>query len=208
MRPPTLFPATGVAMTLVMCGLLAAHPYVVGAAPRSSLDKLDPAVRSAMDAGRTQQVIVLGRTPLFEPVGGLEAFEARNADRPRLALRSEVVAALRQAATEDQRAILAALDGPKASRSLWIVNAMVMSLSPNEVRRAAALDAVRFIYPSSEPIPPPESPSRVSKVLAPGPRAPFVPTGKRIGWNVERIGAARVWRELGITGEGVTVAVL
>jgi serine protease AprX len=85
---------------------------------------------------------------------------------------------------------------------------MVLSLSPDEVRRLAMLDVVRFIYPSRETIATAESPSRVSVVLAPKPRPRFDPTGKRIGWNVERIGAPRVWRELGITGEGVTVAVL
>ena len=36
-------------------------------------DKLDPAVRAAIDSGRTSKVIVLGRTQLFEPVGGLDA---------------------------------------------------------------------------------------------------------------------------------------
>ena len=175
---------------------------------RAELDKLDPAVRAAIDSGRTTQVLVLGKTQLFEPVGGLEAFEARNANRQRLALRAEVVAALEQNAAGEQRKVLAALGKPAALRSLWIVNAMVLSLTPDEVRRAIALDAVRYVYPSAETIATPESPSRVSNVLTPGRRAPFDPTGKRIGWNVERIGATRVWRELGVTGEGVTVAVL
>jgi hypothetical protein len=65
---------------------------------RIELEKLDPAVRAAMDSGRTAQVVVLGRTQLFEPVGGLEAFEARNANRQRLALRAEVIATLKQTA--------------------------------------------------------------------------------------------------------------
>ena len=176
-------------------------------APRA-LDKLDPAVRAAVDSGRTAQVIVLGRTQLFEPVGGLESFEARNANRPRLALRAEVVAKLRKTAADEQRAILSKLGKSMPMRSLWIVNAMVLSLTPDEVRKAASLETVRFVYPSTETIPVAESPSRVSAVLAPKPRMPFDATGKRVGWNLERIGAPRVWRELGVTGEGVTVAVL
>ena len=107
-----------------------------------------------------------------------------------------------------QATILAALGRRTAMRSLWIVNAMVLSLSPDEIRRIEKLEAVRFVYPSAESIPTAESPSRVSLVLTPTPRSPFDATGKRIGWNVERIGAPRVWRELGITGEGVVIAVL
>ena len=174
----------------------------------TSLGKLDPAVQAAVDSGNTMQTIVLARTQLFDPVGGLEAFEAKNAKRSRLELRSEVVAALKQHARDEQHAILAALGRSSALRSLWIVNALVLQLSPDEIRRLVALDEVRYIYPSTESIPPAEAPSRVSMVLAPKSRAPFRPDGKRIGWNVEKIGAPRVWRELGITGDGVTVAVL
>jgi serine protease AprX len=174
----------------------------------TGLEKLDPAVRAAVDSGRPAQVIVLGRKQLFEPVGGLESFERRNAGRDRLALRAEVIASLKRAAHDDQKAILASLGKPKALRSLWIVNAMVVSLTPDEIKRAAALDDVRFVYPSVETIPTAESPSTVSDVLPVRQRAAFDPSGKRIGWNVERIGATRVWRELGITGQGVTVAVL
>ena len=82
------------------------------------LEKLDPAVRAAVDSGRTAQVIVLGRTQLFEPVGGLEAFEARNANRDRRALRAEVVSQLRKTASVEQRAILARLGKPSAMRAL------------------------------------------------------------------------------------------
>ena len=172
------------------------------------LEKLDPAVRAAIDSGRPAQVIVLGRRQLFAPVGGLEAFERNNAGRDRLQLRAEVVASLKRAASSEQRSILASLGKPKVLRSLWIVNAMVVSLRPDEIKRAAELDEVLFVYPSVETIAVAESPSKVSKVVDVRQRAPFDPSGKRIGWNVERIGATRVWRELGITGEGVTVAIL
>ena len=175
---------------------------------RKGLEKLDPAVRAAVDSGKPAQVIVLARKQLFEPVGGLEAFESKNAARDRLQLRAEVVASLKRAAHDEQQSILASLGKPKVLRSLWIVNAMVVSLTPDEIKRAAGLDDVLFVYPSVETITATESPSKVSKLVDVRQRPKFDPTGKRIGWNVERIGAARVWRELGITGEGVTVAIL
>jgi hypothetical protein len=207
MRQTTVVLALGVLPVLIGP---AAHrrDHRAARATGHEIEKLDSAVRAALDSGRTTQVIVLGRTQLFEPVGGLEAFEARNAQRDRLGLRADVVSQLRKAARDEQRVILSGLGKSSPLRSLWIVNAMVLSLSPDEIRRAAALDAVRFIYPSQETITPQESPSRVSVVLVPEARTPFDATGKRVGWNVERIGAPRAWRELGITGDGVTVAVL
>jgi len=174
----------------------------------NGLEKLDPAVRASVDSGKPAQVIVLGRNQLFAPVGGLEAFESKNAGRDRLQLRAEVIASLKRSARDEQQAILASLGKPKVLRSLWIVNAMVVSLTPDEIKRAAALDDVLFVYPSPETITAAESPSKVSKLVDVRQRPKFDPSGKRVGWNVERIGAARVWRELGITGEGVTVAIL
>src|SRR5690349_20424686 len=191
---------------------LLALPTLGGVTPRvgepEGLEKLDPAVRAAVDSGKPAQVIVLARTQLFEPAGGLEAFERKHAGSDRLSLRAEVIAALKRAAHDEQQSIVASLGKPKVLRSLWIVNAMIVSLTPEEIKRAAGLDAVRFVYPSVETIGTPESPSKVSKVIDVRQRPPFAASGKRIGWNVERIGAARVWRELGITGEGVTVAIL
>jgi hypothetical protein len=69
------------------------------------LEKLDPAVRAAVDSGKAAQVIVLGRKQLFAPVGGLEAFENKNAGRDRLQLRAEVIASLKRAAHDDQQSI-------------------------------------------------------------------------------------------------------
>ena len=195
-------------LVLALLALPALVPPRHDVSEPKGLEKLDPAVRAALDSGKPTQVIVLARQQLFEPVGGLEAFERTHARRDRLQLRAEVVATLKRAAHDQQQAILTSLGRPKVLRSLWVVNAMVVSLTPDEIKRAAALDAVRFVYPSVETIGTAESPSRVSKLVDVRQRPPFDPTGKRIGWNVERIGAPRVWRELGITGDGVTVAIL
>ena len=165
---PTLGPMRQRTLVLTL-GLLPALVSFVS--PSREIDKLDPAVRAAVDSGRTAQVIVLGRTQLFEPVDGLEAFQVKNANRQRLALRAGVVAQLKKNATDEQRAILSKLGKSSAIRSLWIVNAMVVSLTPDEIRKASSLETVRFVYLSQETIAAPESPSVVSKVLAPKSRA-------------------------------------
>lgn len=169
--------------------------------------RIDPAVRATIDSGKTAQVVVLGRTQLFAPVGGLETFQRQNANADRLDLRKRVVATLKSNAQREQSAILRALGRSSPTRSLWIVNAMVLSLSPDEVRRVAQLPEVQFIYPTGERIGAQQSPGNVTIVPPVEPR-PFSPTGKRIAWNVTLLGAPRVWEELRVTGEGATVAVL
>jgi subtilisin family serine protease len=171
--------------------------------------KLDPAVAAAMDSQQTVQVILLGHTQLFDRRGGIEGFAARHADADRRTLRPVVLARLKAIASREQREILSALRRDSAQRSLWISNAMVLTLSPAEIRAATRLSQVEFIYPSYERLPEPEKIGKLSEVLPPVVDRPrFTDEGKRISWNVERLGAPRVWRDLDDRGEGVTVAVL
>jgi hypothetical protein len=44
-------------------------------------DRIDPVLRAAMDSATAQHVIVLGRTQLLAPIGGLDSFAVRNARR-------------------------------------------------------------------------------------------------------------------------------
>jgi serine protease AprX len=195
MRPPAALMAAAI---LMLCALPSAGAQ--------STDKLDPAVRAGADAGRTQLVILLGRRQLFAPVGGLADFARRNADADRRVLRPRVIDSLKAIAASEQRSILTALGRDKADRSLWVMNALVLRLTAAEVRTAAALDAVAFVYPAPDRArqgganagPPPNEPTVA--------RRPFTTTGKRIPWNIEKLGAPRVWTELGVTGEGVVVA--
>src|SRR5688572_22145324 len=80
----------------------------VATAPRSDA-KIDPAVRAAIDSGRTVQVILLGRHQLFAPAGGLDSFARRHAADDRRTLRPRVIDSLKAIATADQAAILRAL---------------------------------------------------------------------------------------------------
>ncbi|NIQ56783.1 MAG: hypothetical protein GWN85_25960, partial [Gemmatimonadetes bacterium] len=82
-------------------------------------------------------------------------------------------------------------------------------LTPEQIRDAAELEAVRYIYPAG-PVPPaPGDPGEVAEVLAPGtPPSDFEPGDRAVPWNLQAVGADRAWGRLGVAGAGVTVAVL
>jgi subtilisin family serine protease len=170
--------------------------------------KIDPAVKAVIDSGKSAAVIVLGHEQFLERLHGLEQFERAHDGDNRLELRPRVVAELKAIAAREQRVILGSLGKPKAERSLWIANAMALTLTPDEVRRAASLPDVEFIYPSIEQFAEQEPVGKLSLVLPRESRRPFTTSGKRIGWNVERLGAPRVWSELGTRGEGAVVGIL
>jgi len=178
---------------------------VAGLAPDA---KIDPAVKAAIDSGKTIPVILLGHDQLLERLHGLERFERAHDDDNRLQLRPRVVAELKALAAREQRDILRLLGKPRTERSLWIANAMVLTLTPDEVRRAATLADVEFIYPSIEQFAEQEPVGKLSLVLPREARRPFSTAGKRIAWNVERLGAPRVWTELGNRGEGAVIGIL
>ncbi|HKS07254.1 MAG TPA: S8 family serine peptidase [Gemmatimonadaceae bacterium] len=169
-------------------------------------DKLDSAVLAGVTAGRTQSVIVLGKRQLFAPIGGLTAFAQRNANADRRVLRKQVIDSLKAIASAEQRTILGALKRERAERSLWIVNAFVARLSVAEVRAAAELDAVAFIYPGPDRVPAPRARDTAAPNEKPVSRKPFSTDGKRIPWNIDKLGGPRVWKELGVTGDGIVVA--
>jgi subtilisin family serine protease len=174
----------------------------------TAVAKIDSSVLAAMDTARQLPVLVLGHTQLLERLHGLEEFAAKNDKADRRALRPEVIATLKRIAEPEQRRILKSLGKQRAERSLWIANVMALTLTPDEIRRAAALRDVEFIYPSIEPIPEPEQSGNIALLSAAAARPPFVAEGKRVAWNVERLGAPRVWQELGERGEGALVAVI
>jgi subtilisin family serine protease len=174
-----------------------------------AVQKLDPPLLEVLRAGGSARVIVLGRTQLFEPVGGLERFQEDHIGDDRRELRRRVVATLKQNAEAEQAAILAALGRSEADRALWILNALSLELSAEEIRVASGLDEVSFIYSGGELIPPgPQVRHDPILVVSPEEPSPFTADGKRVAWNVERLNAPRAWRELGSLGQGAVVAVL
>ena len=114
--------------------LLASLPFAVSSAVAQDAavtGKIDSPLIEVLEADGSARVIVLGRTQLFEPVGGLEQFQKEHAGEDRLALRRQVVATLKRNAEAEQAGILRALGRTHADRALWILNAIgSVSITP------------------------------------------------------------------------------
>lgn len=169
-----------------------------------SADKIDAPVRSVLSTGASATVLILGSDQLLPPPNGYQQFIAANASAQRRALRTRVVSDLKSIAANSQAAILGLLgDG---AIPLWIVNGVGASVTADEADSLARLESVAFIYDAGSLPPVGALAGTVAQVLTEGTRPTFTTTGKIIPWNLEMIGARRVWEELGLTGEGVTVA--
>ena len=178
------------------------------ALPPTAAEKIDPAVRAAMDTAVSVNVMILGRTQLLAPIGGLDSFATRNASADRRELRRRVVTDLQRIAASEQPAIVRTL-GDRPAVRLWIVNAVATTASPEEIRRLATMNEVRFIYPAPALPPSRSDTGKVRAVLsAPTTRAPFDPAGKRIPWNIAMLRVPEAWAESKATGAGVLVASL
>ncbi|MBC7894306.1 MAG: S8 family serine peptidase [Cytophagaceae bacterium] len=178
--------------------------------PVPSAGKIDRAVLAAIDSGSPLQVLIIGSRQLLAPVGGIERFAAGHMDSDRLALRRSVIRDLRSIATDQQSRVLTALGKPRAQRTLWMVNAMVLTLTPDEVRRAATLGDVGYIYRSAEELPsrPDSAGVEIALPRASSTGASFALGSKRVPWNVRMLRAPEAWSDLRVTGHGVRVAVL
>jgi subtilisin family serine protease len=177
-------------------------------------DKIDVRVKGLMEKVKPEQaipVVLLGKTQLLEPPGGFATFCRENAGRKRSALRREVVAKLKAIAAKEKTALLEAAGNPPGAKALWIVNAVYADLKPEAIRKAAGHETVKYIYLGQGVRKNPLGPlpkATVSTVLKPAKRKPFDPEGKTIPWNLEQIGAPKVWKTLHLAGEGVVVAML
>jgi subtilisin family serine protease len=178
-------------------------------APPAGDSRLDDTLRAVVARGDSARVIVLGRTQLFAPIGGLEAFQRAHDRDDRRTLRREVIATLEAGAAAEQARILRALGRDHADRALWIVNALSLRLSAAEIRAASRLDDVAFVYAGGEPPPRASGAGAEPILLVPDEPAPaFSAADKRIAWNVAHLNAPRAWTELGATGDGAVIAVL
>jgi subtilisin family serine protease len=204
-----------VAMTLraAMCLLTSVLAFAAiapsGLVVRAGLEeKVDEQVRDRMESGQAIPVLILCRTQLLLGPDALERFAALNADRPRSELRAEVIAELEALAAAEQPAVIAELGAGARARSFWIVNAVAAALTPEQIERVAALDEVRYVYYATALTPQNATGRGVATVLPESERPPFSTRGKRVGWNLKKIKATKVWKSLGVTGEGAVVALL
>lgn len=168
-------------------------------------DKIDPQVLQSLGQSGRAPVILLGKTQLLEGPEAFGEFCRTHADAKRRELRREVIGQLKSIAKTEQAKILQALGNPRDVQQFWLVNGIAGQFSKAEIEKAAALDDVLYIYPAGRVESTPPSGS-VSEVLtAPENPQPFSAVGKRIPWNLEEIGADKVWNDLQVTGAGVTV---
>jgi subtilisin family serine protease len=170
------------------------------------VEKVSPAVLHSTADFPKMRVLILGNTQLLAMPNGFEAFCRANAGHKRLNLRKEVIAKLKAIADKEQPTILKALGNPKDAVRLWIINAVVVTLPRDKIFEVARIKEVKYLYANGNGPRIRASAKRVGKVLKPKKPRPFTTEGKKIPWNLEGIGAPRVWKELGVTGEGVVVA--
>ncbi|MFG3189788.1 S8 family serine peptidase [Streptomyces omiyaensis] len=106
-----------------------------------------------------------------------------------------VIAARQGHADRAQAGLRALLDQEGAAyRSFWISNTMLVTGGEALAARIAARDEVTAIL-ADDPIAVPDPLPAVQEAAVDG-----------VEWNVERVGAPRVWDELGVRGEGTVVA--
>ncbi len=148
-------------------------------------------------------VLVLGREQLLRFPDGFDAAVSEFAGRDRRTLRIETIERLRGIAAEEQSAWLRVTNG--SGHQFWIINALAGRYSQAQINQLSALPNVLHVYEIDD-LPPEPTKGPISLVVPPIDRGPFSLDGKTVPWNVSRIGADRVWSELGVTGEGIVVA--
>ncbi|GBC61685.1 hypothetical protein DENIS_2647 [Desulfonema ishimotonii] len=168
-------------------------------------DKISPRLRHKLTDYPQWPVIVLGRTQFLNGPDAFDRFCKENGDQKRSELRKTLIAELGKIARKEQDEIIRAAGSPKNAVRLWIVNGVGLTLTRAQVRKLAALDSVKYIY-ADRGTPRLKGRGKVARILKPSPSEPFALSRRKLPWNISRIGADRVWRELKVTGEGVTVA--
>lgn len=177
-----------------------------GSSPQDQ--KIDAPLLERLSSGGQIDVALLLKSQLLLGPDALDGFKSLNADRNRSDLRREVISSLKQAAAAEQAEVLAALGSPQDARGVWIANAIFVRLTPDQIRAASALELVRYVYLMPRAPADFDDPGHVGTVLVPEPRPPFSVDGRRVPWNLERIGATRAWESYGATGEGIVVAMI
>ncbi|MGC8950032.1 S8 family serine peptidase [Chloroflexus sp.] len=144
-----------------------------------------------------------------ELVHGPTRFLVFFADRPDLgaaflirdwAARGEYVyRTLTEHAERSQRAVRTLLDAAGVRYTpLWIVNALLVEGDATLAQALAAHTDVAMLSADHELQ---VAPSAFSTTAG-----SCNPSANNVCWNIDQIGADRVWREFGVTGEGITVA--
>jgi subtilisin family serine protease/Tol biopolymer transport system component len=134
-----------------------------------------------------------------EPVEALVVLDAAP-PLPSRATPGQVRTALTATAADTQRPVadLVRAHGGRVLNSFWLQNMLLVEAPPRTLQRLAAAPSVDRLIPNLRvDAPEPDAQRRVLQVDEDG-----------ATWGLRRIGADRVHDELGVTGEGVRIAVL
>lgn len=170
-------------------------------------DKIDPFVQQmfedAEDARRN--VFVLASDQLLADRTGLAEFQAANESKKRRDLRRTTILNLKAKAEAAHKALTTGLPEEADVRPVWLVSGFAAKLTKAEVDSLAAKPGVKYIYGAGGLPTVPQYPEYEG--VRPAPQPPFSTDEKRIPWNLEMIGARKVWDELKVTGSGAIIAV-
>lgn len=159
--------------------------------------RVDPQIareQAAAPDGRTEFLVVLADQADLSAAYAIADWAARGA---------YVYQTLRDHAERSQRPLRALLDARGlAYRPLWIVNALAVRGSADDVAAiaaradVAAVRANRLVTLESQP----------ARVPAQTEGVPCNASSDGACWHLNQVGANRVWSEFGVRGEGITVA--
>lgn len=171
----------------------------------AALAALAPAQEPAAPPARW--TVVLLKDQLCPPPGGYAAFVAANSATPRGKLRATTRTALKKRALAAQATFASVLPAGTPVRALWVVNAVVAKITPEQARGLAARDDVLGVF-GAGPVHDGGGRGGVSRVITPPlKREPFSAEGKQIPWNLQGLKAPAAWAA-GATGTGTIVAML
>ncbi len=171
-------------------------------------DKIDPAVADLVERasdGARVNVLVIGTDQLLADRTGLAEFQKEHADARRRDLRRATIAELKEKSEKARASLTGDLPERADVRPLWLINGYAAKLTESEIDEIAAKPGVKYIYPAGAMPSVPQYPTFEGE--RPGPQSAFTTEGLKIPWNVEMIGAPKVWNELKVTGSGVIIAV-
>ncbi|MDF1700676.1 MAG: S8 family serine peptidase [Planctomycetota bacterium] len=166
---------------------------------------LTPQSLQAEEAPRAWMV-VLGTEQFLLGAAAYPAFCKQHAGKDRREVRKATLTELKRRAEAGRSKLLAALGNPTDAKPLWLLNAVVVQLTAAEATAARAHKDILWTYPAGL-VPQKLNTEKLAEVLKKRKkRRKFNPKGKTVPWHIGLLKADQVWKELGITGEGVVVA--
>ncbi|NUW36238.1 carboxypeptidase regulatory-like domain-containing protein [Nonomuraea sp. SMC257] len=178
---------TGIIAVLTLILPLGAAAPAASAAAGPGADKISPAVRSDLDAD--------GKSTFWVRLKGAADLSAARRARTKEAKAEQVFEAKTEQAAASQAGLRKLLDAQDADYTpYWIVNAVRVTAGPKLAAEIAQLPEVTGIEPVRTLALPKPDPGKAEARV------------KAVEWNIDRVGAPRVWSELGDRGEGIVVA--